>query len=46
MVGEGLSLGQAIHALRPDADAKREAERAAQAARETMRSTRQPRGSR
>jgi hypothetical protein len=46
VVGEGLSLGEAIHLLKGDVDAKHEAERAERAAREMMRSTRQPRGSR
>lgn len=39
MVGEGLSLGETIRALRPDVDADREAGRALAAARETVRAT-------
>lgn len=42
MVSEGLSLGRAIRALKPEVDADAEARRAQAAARETMRGARRP----
>jgi len=38
-VASGQSLGTAIHALKPKADSKREAQRAAEQAREDLRTT-------